>query len=139
MHNVNVMKVSYCLQDLLYYISCLFLSEDSSFKDFIKELATLTQFSYNIVSLFVGVDFIKFQDIRVIQLTQDLDFVFKSLFFFGCHCFLANQFYCADDFSRSVDAFSYFAKSTLAEYNSYLVVFFKFSLVLCDEDGFTYY
>ena len=77
MHNTQLMAICNCLKNLLNDRSSLLLRETDFGDNLIEEFSTLAKLSHQVVPLVVLEDLVKFQNIRMIELLQDIDFMLE--------------------------------------------------------------
>jgi hypothetical protein len=61
-----------CREDFLHQLSCSPFTKPFALYDFIEELATLGKFHYDMNIPIVDVAFVKFDDVRVVNLPKNL-------------------------------------------------------------------
>ena len=81
MNNVETVKATESLGNLLDYLSCVPLVEERLRHNVIKQLATIKQFLNDINPFVILKRFENLKDVRVIDLSQNFDFIYDFLLF----------------------------------------------------------
>ena len=78
MSDVAAMAVSNGLENLLCHMSCFTLSKDTASRDFFEKFTSIAQLSHKENTCLVLVDFVESNDVRMVQVLEDIDFVLKT-------------------------------------------------------------
>ena len=113
--NIPTVTVSDSLENLFRHMSGLLLSELLARADLFKELASIAKLSHEEDVAFVLVDFIEANDVWVIQVLEDVDFILHSDTLSIIELQLVNNFDCALLSVRLQSRFLYLAEGTLSE------------------------
>lgn len=113
MHNIMVMSIKDCSQELLHNIRSFSFGKISLLNNFVKKFSSSTEFNDNVVVLLILVKLIKFKDVRMIQLSEHLNLTDKLPLIFIRRDFLfLNDLHSSDRLALSVGDLSDLGKSS---------------------------
>lgn len=79
MWNILVVQVLECLEKLVHDVGSLVLAEELIVNDVLEKLAAVAVFEYEEADVVPLPDLVELDDVRVVQLLQDLYFINESL------------------------------------------------------------
>jgi len=135
MDNVMGVAVGDAGKQLFQEHSCITLAELSSGNNLIKKLASLDVLRDDVEALLVLEVFKDFDDVGVVEASQDIDFVDHCGFLAVVHIFLLQNFDRTLFFSFAVSTKTNLAEGALSEYLSNLVHVTECTLCLLNEHG----
>lgn len=105
-------------------VAGLRFGEPLALQDLIEELAASFEFHDEEVVFFVFVDVVKFDNVRVVNLLEDVDLILQANLVLLCQITLGNDFDCNSFFGHPISALSHTSKTSLANDRLDLVVGF---------------
>ena len=121
MHNFILMTVVHGEEDLTCDDCSIFLSEFLSGNKFIIELTTSANFRHNVKALLVFKELKNLDDIRMIQLLENINFVHHLASLLLVHMLLVKGLDCPLSASVSMHTLTYLTESSLSEHVAYFV------------------
>ena len=87
------MTVSDGLKYLFDHVGCRLLIEPLGLYDFFEQFHAIAEFSYQVHTAHIFVDFVELKDIRMVEVLQDVDFIFQPDTFLVDECHFIDHFY----------------------------------------------
>lgn len=135
MHNVTLVTVVDGRKNLLYYLSGINFTELLLLSYLVEELSSVTKFSDQEVAFLILEEFVKFQNIWMIKLLKNVDFIQKLFSLFVRDVPFIYYLHSSQSLSLLVQTFPDFSISASTNARRYFIEIFDVTCILFHKGG----
>jgi hypothetical protein len=137
MDDIVLMAIVDGRQNMLHYLCSILLWQPSLLQNLVKQLASRADFCNDEEALLILKVLIDLDNIWMIEILENIDFVIKRLLFMLAHALFANHLHCSLVSCLDVDDSAHFTKCSLTQGLAHSVVVDDFALSSASEVDLT--